>query len=159
MRSDNSMPGALPSGQRKEESTMQHPNYVLLFVDNPLASAAFYASIFDCEPLEASPTFALFALSSGVRLGLWSRYDAEPPVIGRGGGSELGIPVADDQALHALYADWKERGLAIMQPPTDMDFGRTFVALDPDGHRLRVFRPGASGHRREAQRQDEAIAA
>jgi hypothetical protein len=22
-----------------------------------------------------------------------------------------------------------------------MDFGRTFVALDPDGHRLRVFAP------------------
>jgi hypothetical protein len=25
-----------------------------------------------------------------------------------------------------------------------MDFGRTFVALDPDGHRLRVFAPAAS---------------
>ena len=23
--------------------------------------------------------------------------------------------------------------------PTDMDFGRTFVALDPDNHRLRVY--------------------
>jgi hypothetical protein len=28
-----------------------------------------------------------------------------------------------------------------VQPPTDMDFGRTFVALDPDGDRLRVFAP------------------
>jgi hypothetical protein len=25
------------------------------------------------------------------------------------------------------------------QTPTEMDFGTTFVALDPDGHRLRVF--------------------
>jgi hypothetical protein len=25
-----------------------------------------------------------------------------------------------------------------------MDFGFTFVALDPDGHRLRVFAPGAA---------------
>ena len=24
-------------------------------------------------------------------------------------------------------------------PPTDLDFGRSFVALDPDGHRLRVY--------------------
>jgi predicted enzyme related to lactoylglutathione lyase len=36
---------------------------------------------------------------------------------------------------------WKEKGLKILQPPTDMDFGRTFVALDPDRHRLRVFFP------------------
>jgi hypothetical protein len=27
--------------------------------------------------------------------------------------------------------------------PTKMDFGTTFVALDPDGHRLRVFAPAA----------------
>jgi hypothetical protein len=32
-----------------------------------------------------------------------------------------------------------KRGLPIAQAPTAMDFGPTFVALDPDGHRLRVF--------------------
>jgi hypothetical protein len=26
----------------------------------------------------------------------------------------------------------------MLQAPADMDFGRTFVALDPDNHRLRV---------------------
>jgi hypothetical protein len=31
--------------------------------------------------------------------------------------------------------------LKIAQAPTAMDFGMTFVALDPDGHRLRVFAP------------------
>ena len=138
---------------------MQHPNYVLLFVENPVASAAFYSSLFDCKPVEATPTFALFELSSGIRLGLWSRRDAEPMVITRGGGSELGIPVADDDALHALYADWKARGLAVVQPPTDMDFGRTFVVLDPDGHRLRVFRLGESNARRDGRQGYEAIAA
>ena len=33
------------------------------------------------------------------------------------------------------------RGLPIAQAPTDMDFGRTFVAFDLDGHRPRVFAP------------------
>ena len=33
--------------------------------------------------------------------------------------------------------------LAIAQAPATLDFGHTFVALDPDGHRLRVFAPGA----------------
>ena len=26
----------------------------------------------------------------------------------------------------------------------ELDFGRTFVALDPDGHRLRVFAPAGA---------------
>ncbi|OZI66931.1 VOC family protein [Bordetella genomosp. 11] len=138
---------------------MPHPNHVLLFVENPVASAAFYSSLFGCKPVEASPTFALFDLSSGIRLGLWSRRDAEPMVITRGGGCELGIPVGDDDSLHALYADWKARGLAVVQPPTDMDFGRTFVVLDPDGHRLRVFRPGDSNTHRHGRQEHEAIAA
>jgi predicted enzyme related to lactoylglutathione lyase len=28
----------------------------------------------------------------------------------------------------------------VAQKPTDMDFGRTFVVLDPDGHRIRVYK-------------------
>ena len=32
-------------------------------------------------------------------------------------------------------------GLRIIQEPTKMDFGFTFTAADPDGHRLRVFNP------------------
>ena len=53
--------------------------------------------------------------------------------------------VADAEAVARTHADWKSRGLPIAQAPTAMDFGHTFVALDPDGHRLRVFAPGATG--------------
>jgi hypothetical protein len=42
------------------------------------------------------------------------------------------------------FADWKKRGLNILQEPVQMDFGTTFVATDPDGHRLRVFVPAAA---------------
>jgi predicted enzyme related to lactoylglutathione lyase len=49
--------------------------------------------------------------------------------------------VPDATAVEATHADWSKRGLTIAQPPTRMDFGHTFVALDPDGHRLRVFAP------------------
>jgi len=34
--------------------------------------------------------------------------------------------------------------LDIIQEPVQMDFGYTFVATDPDGHRLRVFVPEAA---------------
>ncbi len=47
-------------------------------------------------------------------------------------------------AVDTTHADWSGRGLTILQRPTDMDFGRTFLAIDPDGHRLRVFAPARS---------------
>ncbi|GJG88821.1 drug:proton antiporter [Gemmatimonadetes bacterium T265] len=120
---------------------MRDPNFVLLYVDDPAASATFYTTLLGRAPVEASPTFALFVLGSGLQLGLWSRHTVEPAPAALGGASELGFPVADATAVDATYDDWRARGLAMAQPPTAMDFGRTFVALDPDGHRLRVFAP------------------
>jgi len=118
------------------------PNFILLYVESPAASAAFYADLLGRPPVEASPTFAMFGLASGVMLGLWARHAVEPAASGTGGG-EIAFAVGDVDTVHALHADWVERGLTIIQPPTDMDFGRTFAALDPDGHRLRVFVPAA----------------
>ncbi|NIX76967.1 VOC family protein [Microvirga terricola] len=117
---------------------MPDPSLVILYVDRPEASAAFYADLLGQSPVEASPTFAMFALPSGFKLGLWARHTVEPAATGAGGGTELAFPVAD---VDAVYLDWAGRGLAVIQPPTEMDFGRTFVGLDPDGHRLRVYDP------------------
>jgi predicted enzyme related to lactoylglutathione lyase len=89
-----------------------------------------------------SPTFAMFALESGVMLGLWSRHTVKPAATPPGGG-EIAFTVADIAALNAVHGDWRKRGLTVIQPPTRLDFGDTFVALDPDGHRLRVFAPAA----------------
>jgi hypothetical protein len=46
-------------------------------------------------------------------------------------------------AVRAAHVDWSRRKLPIVQAPTALDFGYTFVALDPDGHRLRLMAPGA----------------
>lgn len=119
---------------------MPDPNFVLLFVDSPPASEAFYTTILGHKAVESSGTFVLFALASGVRLGLWSRHTAEP-APGPAGGGELAFAVASPDAVDSLHREWRRREIAVLQPPTDMDFGRTFVALDPDGHRLRVFAP------------------
>ena len=121
---------------------MSDPNFVILYVKNPVESAAFYADLLGKKPIDAAPTFALFALESGVKLGLWRAPDVEPaatPV----GGSELCFAVGSNATVDATYAAWKAKGLRVIQAPTDMDFGHTFVALDPDGHRLRVFAPSA----------------
>jgi catechol 2,3-dioxygenase-like lactoylglutathione lyase family enzyme len=119
---------------------MPDPNFLVLYVDDPAASAAFYRDLLGREPVETSPTFVLFALDGGPMLGLWSRRTVEPAAVAGGGGAELAVAVAD-AAVDATFADWTGRGMTIVQRPTTMDFGRTFVALDPDGHRLRVFAP------------------
>jgi hypothetical protein len=115
--------------------------YLLLYVDSPATSANFYSRLLDRPPVELSPTFALFILDSGLKLGLWSRQDVEPATQVAGGGGELALAVADNQTVDRLHSQWAESGVSIAQDPTALDFGYTFVALDPDGHRLRVFCP------------------
>lgn len=117
------------------------PRYMLLFVENPAVSARFYEFLLGLNPVEESPTFALFVLDGGYKLGLWSRHSAEPAVSRTGGGMELAFPVESAEEVDGIFANWSSHGLSIVQPPTELDFGRTFVALDPDDHRLRVFYP------------------
>lgn len=122
-------------------SSISHPNFALLYVDDALISARFYADILEIEPVEAQATFALFALRSGLMLGLWAKSGVLPAVTATSGASELAIALKSAQEFEHLYQDWQARGVVIAQVPTAMDFGLTFVALDPDGHRLRVFVP------------------
>lgn len=120
------------------------PNFVILYVENPLTSAAFYADLLGQPAVEASPAFAMFALTSGVMLGLWSLDAVEPATNITGGGAELAFTVSNNAEVDAMYADWIQRGLIVAQKPVSMDFGYTFTALDPDSHRLRVFAPAAT---------------
>ncbi|HEX9448858.1 MAG TPA: VOC family protein [Dongiaceae bacterium] len=122
---------------------MLNPDFLLLYVDSPKASGAFYADLLGLAPIEAQATFVLFVLPSGLKLGLWSRYTVEPATAPMGtplgGGGELCFTVKDPADVMATYQSWGDKGLRVMQAPVQMDFGFTFVALDPDGHRLRVF--------------------
>ena len=118
---------------------MNTPNFVILYVDSPERSGAFYGALLGRQPVEASPTFVLFVLDGGFKLGLWSRHTVEPAAAAAGGGAELVFALDMPDAVDATHENWAGRGLNILQRPTDMDFGRTFVALDPDNHRLRVY--------------------
>lgn len=91
------------------------------------------------EPVEASPTFVLFVLPSGLALGLWGTDSVQPAPVAAGGGSEIGFKVKSAAEIDRTHAGWQAKGATIALPPTDLDFGRSFVALDPDGHRLRVY--------------------
>ena len=110
---------------------------VSLFVEDPLKSAVFYSRILGMEPAEQSATFVLFVLPKGVMLGLWSPKTAAPDVVAKAGSSEISF---HEESVDKVYEEWVKLGVSIAQAPTDMDFGRTFLALDPDGHRIRIYR-------------------
>ncbi len=118
-------------------------NSVILYVKSPVDSAAFYADLLGKAPVEASPGFAMFALNAGMMLGLWAAHTVEPAATAAGG-AEVAFAVEGNNVVDSMHAAWRAKGLTIVQVPTAMDFGFTFVALDPDGHRMRVFAPGAA---------------
>ena len=113
-------------------------NYILLSVASPARSAELYSAILNAKPVENSPTFVLYVLPTGLKVGLWVRDEIEPAPLPPGG-IEVTFSEPNDDAVRATYDAWKKLGLDIIQEPTKMDFGFTFVARDPDGHRLRVF--------------------
>ena len=113
---------------------------VVLYVEDPSVSSAFYQGLFGRPVVQSSPKFAMLPLNKDVTLGLWQRQDVEPRATAAGGG-EVAFAVADADMVRTIHEAWRGRGLKIAQAPTAMDFGHTFVALDPDGHRLRVFAP------------------
>jgi predicted enzyme related to lactoylglutathione lyase len=118
-------------------------NSVILYVKSPIDSAAFYADLLGKAPVEASPGFAMFALNAGMMLGLWAAHTVEPAATAAGG-AEIAFAVESNDVVESMHTAWRAKGLTIVQAPTAMDFGFTFVALDPDGHRMRAFAPSAA---------------
>ena len=122
---------------------MSLPNFFILYVNDAIVSTRFYTELLGKPPIDASPSFAMFALESGFTLAVWSRHTVEPAVTETGSGVEVVFTVSDDAEVDERYSDWRRRGVQISQSPVKSDFGYTFVALDPDMHRLRVFAPTA----------------
>ncbi|BBP82255.1 drug:proton antiporter [Pseudomonas tohonis] len=116
------------------------PNLLNLYVDDPVRSADFYRRLLARETVEHSPGFALFVFDNGFKLGLWARGGVKPATTVPGGGGELCFHVDSDDDVHRLHRLWREQGVEIVQAPEAMDFGYTFSGIDPDGHRLRVYR-------------------
>lgn len=114
-------------------------HYIVVFYAEDLtASVAFYTGLLGRPPVEQSPAFAMFTLAEGAMLGLWSRAAVQPDAAG---GMEL-VPMAGDPAaVDPTHAAWRALGVPVAQPPQTMEFGRNFLATDPDGHRLRVLAP------------------
>ena len=121
------------------------PNSVILYVSDVEASTTFYSRILGHEPIKTYPGFSVFALSDDVTLGLQAADEIEPAAEPCVGGSELSLSDVEHIDVDRLYAHWKALGIPMILEPTVLEFGYTFVATDPDGHRLRVCATDTSG--------------
>ena len=124
---------------------MLNPDYILLYVAAPQVSEQFYAGLLGLQAVESAETFVMFVLPSGLKLGLWQHADVQPRPAAPAGAAELCISRPAESEIHTLYAEWKARGIRLVQEPLRFDFGLNFLAIDPDGHRIRVFAPPARG--------------
>ena len=73
---------------------MSDVSFILVYVDDVVASEAFYASILGRGAIESSPTFAMLPAAPGVMLGLWKRDGVKPPAARASG--EIAFSAAND---------------------------------------------------------------
>lgn len=120
------------------------PGVIVLYVDDLAITSPFYQDLLGIKPDEASMTFHSFKLSNGMSLALKAKHSVVPPTEEKSGNGELAFTLDSDKKVDELFAEWQEKEINMILPPTQLPFGYTFVALDPEGHRLRVASLGKS---------------
>lgn len=117
---------------------MPTPNIFIVYVADASEAARFYGDLFDMKPVLKTPGYISFDLGGGVSLSLWRRLGVDL-AADRVRTSEVCLGVEGTPALvDALYEEWRDKGVQIVDEPRDEGFGRTFVAADPDGNLIRV---------------------
>jgi predicted enzyme related to lactoylglutathione lyase len=125
----------------KKESRRMNLGFVVLYVDDMAKAKAFYTETLGMTVVDAisSPTFVTLRPSNGSLVALQDKTAARfPPKDETQSGSvELSFE-ADD--VDAVWRRWQEQGVELLGDPVDLPFGRYFMAKDPDGHYLSVYR-------------------
>jgi predicted enzyme related to lactoylglutathione lyase len=121
--------------------------FVVLYVQDLAKVQAFYTEVLGLAVVEAvsSPTFVTLRPAEGSLLALQDKAAARfpPKEETRPGSVELSFAVED---VDGTWHRWQEQGVELLGEPVDLSFGRYFMAKDPEGHYLSVYRfnpPGA----------------
>lgn len=117
---------------------MFKPNSIILYVSDVEKSTRFYTRLLNTEPVEQYSEFSVFALSDDMILGLQAKSGIDPAPQPHIGGTEICMSDVSNREVDEIFRKWSELGVEIIMKPAMLDFGYTFVATDPDGHRLRV---------------------
>ncbi len=109
-----------------------------LFVCDIPTSRQFYIEKLGIEADEeqSTPRF-VWLQTGGCALLLQAANTADAGINTAPGGVEVGFEVDD---VDAIWEAWKAVGVNLLNEPHDKPFGRTFNALDPDGHLINVYK-------------------
>lgn len=115
--------------------------FVILYIRDMDKAKAFYTETLGLPVVEelSGPAFVALRPSGGSLLALQDATAARLPPKNetQPGSVELSFAVDD---VDATWHHWKEKGVEIVTDPTDMPFGRYFMARDPEGHYLSAYR-------------------
>jgi predicted enzyme related to lactoylglutathione lyase len=114
---------------------------VMLYVHDLAKSKTFYTEVVGLPvvPEMSDENFIALAPAQGSLIALENANLLPAGQAKPAGSFEIGFEVED---VDAVYAQWISQGVAIVSGPEDMPFGRTFLAKDPDGHYITVYRLG-----------------
>ena len=119
--------------------------YVILYVGDLEKARTFYADTLGLTVVDAhsGPNFVTLRSAGGAMIGLQDKAAGQfPPKDEHPGAMELSFE-ADD--VDNVWRQWKAAGVEIVAEPMDMPFGRYFMAKDPEGFYLSVYRFKQSG--------------
>lgn len=110
----------------------------IVYVSDVQSSVKFYTELLNLQVSFESPRYVTMDLAQDVSLALWTGKKEvleEAPVRT----SEVCINLgAGEEEILSTYDAWRNKGVSIAEEPHQDVFGTTFVALDPDGNRIRV---------------------
>lgn len=117
---------------------MFKPDSLILYCDDVNISTEFYQTFLKAEPIERFEGFSVFQLDEHFILGLQDKHSIAPEPEPAFGGFEISMGVAERVLIEELFKECTKLHIPVALPPTELEFGYTFVVLDPDGHRLRI---------------------
>lgn len=125
---------------------MAMPNFVIFYVSDIEKSVDFYSCLLQKNSIQQTSSFAMFAVSEQLMLGLWDRTCVQPKanLSEQFQLQEIAFMLPNKLQLKQQLHDWQAAGAMLIQEITLMDFGWSFMVQDPDGHRLRVLCPANS---------------
>ncbi len=115
--------------------------FVILYMSDMEKAKAFYMDVLGMTVVDAisGPTFVTLRPTGGSLVALQDKTAARfpPKEETQPGSVELSFEVDD---VDGTWQRWQDMGVELVSDPTDLPFGRYFMAKDPEGHYLSVYR-------------------
>lgn len=124
-----------------EDENHAYTKFITVLCGRPAKKRLILRKNFFNKTSSSFPTYVAFSFENGLTFSLWSLHAKNFVSGGTGHRCELSFLVENEDIVREMRKQWEKLGVMIEQDLHEAAFGLTFVALDPDGHRIRVCIP------------------